>query len=52
MWLTLTLSLAYGSLMMLVSWVTRVAEALKIDLDFWKSLFPVKDLTFITVVSS
>ncbi|KAL9856127.1 putative sugar phosphate transporter domain-containing protein [Arabidopsis thaliana] len=41
MWLTLTLSLAYGSLMMLVSWVTRVAEALKIDLDFWKSLFPV-----------
>ncbi|CAN6908085.1 unnamed protein product, partial [Brassica oleracea] len=40
-WLTSTLSLACGSLMMLVSWVTRVAEAPKTDLDFWKTLFPV-----------
>ena len=28
LWLTLTLSLACGSLMMLVSWVSRVADAL------------------------
>ena len=48
-WLTSTLSLACGSLMMLVSWVTRVAEAPKTDLDFWKTLFPVKTLAFITV---
>ncbi|KAK8633493.1 hypothetical protein V6N13_014338 [Hibiscus sabdariffa] len=40
-WLTSTLSLACGSLMMLVSWATRIAEPPKIDLDFWKVLFPV-----------
>ncbi|VVA93779.1 unnamed protein product [Arabis nemorensis] len=40
-WLTSTLSLACGSLMMLVSWATRVAEAPKTDLEFWKTLFPV-----------
>lgn len=48
-WLTSTLSLACGSLMMLVSWVTRVAEAPNTDLDFWKTLFPVKTLAFISV---
>ncbi|KAL4377245.1 hypothetical protein GQ457_02G037340 [Hibiscus cannabinus] len=40
-WLTSTLSLACGSLMMLVSWATRIAEPSKIDLEFWKVLFPV-----------
>ncbi|KAK6932342.1 Sugar phosphate transporter domain [Dillenia turbinata] len=40
-WLTSTLSLACGSLMMLISWATRIAEAPKTDLDFWKSLLPV-----------
>ncbi|KAG4945892.1 hypothetical protein JHK87_041899 [Glycine soja] len=40
-WLTSTLSLAAGSLMMLVSWATRVAEVPKVNLDFWKALFPV-----------
>jgi beta-glucosidase/solute carrier family 35 protein E1 len=40
-WLTSTLSLAAGSLIMLVSWATRVAEAPKVNLDFWKALFPV-----------
>lgn len=40
-WLTSTLSLACGSLMMLVSWVTRIAEAPKTDFEFWKTLFPV-----------
>ncbi|KAL5578922.1 hypothetical protein UlMin_011364 [Ulmus minor] len=40
-WLTSTLSLAAGSLIMLVSWATRIAEAPKTDLDFWKTLFPV-----------
>ncbi|GAU33453.1 hypothetical protein TSUD_380890 [Trifolium subterraneum] len=40
-WLTSTLSLAAGSLMMLISWATRVADAPKVDLDFWKALFPV-----------
>ncbi|KAG4971161.1 hypothetical protein JHK82_036828 [Glycine max] len=39
-WLTSTLSLAAGSLMMLVSWATRVAEVPKVNLDFWKALFP------------
>lgn len=48
-WLTSTLSLACGSLMMLVSWVTRVADAPQTDLDFWKTLFPVKDLAFLSV---
>ncbi|KAM0997573.1 hypothetical protein ACFX2I_007426 [Malus domestica] len=40
-WLTSTLSLACGSLIMLVSWVTRIAEAPKVDMEFWKALFPV-----------
>ncbi|XP_059661921.1 glucose-6-phosphate/phosphate translocator 2, chloroplastic [Cornus florida] len=40
-WLTSTLSLAAGSLIMLVSWATRIAEPPKIDLEFWKILFPV-----------
>ncbi|KAK9673947.1 hypothetical protein RND81_12G200900 [Saponaria officinalis] len=40
-WLTSTLSLAMGSLIMLVSWATRIAEAPSTDLDFWKALFPV-----------
>ena len=40
-WLTSTLSLACGSLMMLISWVTRIAEAPKTDFEFWKTLFPV-----------
>ncbi|XP_021758842.1 glucose-6-phosphate/phosphate translocator 2, chloroplastic-like [Chenopodium quinoa] len=40
-WLTSTLSLAMGSLIMLVSWATRVAEAPSTDIDFWKALLPV-----------
>lgn len=40
-WLTSTLSLACGSLIMLVSWATRIAEAPKTDMEFWKALFPV-----------
>lgn len=40
-WLTSTLSLATGSLMMLVSWASGIAEAPKTDLNFWKALFPV-----------
>ena len=40
-WLTSTLSLAAGSLMMVVSWATRLADAPKTDVDFWKSLLPV-----------
>nr|GLL28775.1 glucose-6-phosphate/phosphate translocator 2, chloroplastic-like [Ipomoea trifida] len=40
-WLTSTLSLAAGSLIMLLSWATRIAEAPKTDLEFWKNLFPV-----------
>ncbi|CAN0852410.1 Glucose-6-phosphate/phosphate translocator 2, chloroplastic [Linum grandiflorum] len=40
-WLTSLLSLACGSLMMLVSWATRVAPAPAVDFDFLKSLFPV-----------
>ncbi|XP_028763959.1 glucose-6-phosphate/phosphate translocator 2, chloroplastic [Neltuma alba] len=40
-WLTSTLSLAAGSLMMLISWTTRIAEAPKVDLNFWKALLPV-----------
>lgn len=45
-WLTSTLSLATGSLIMLISWVTRIAEFPKTDLEFWKSLFPVRILIF------
>lgn len=40
-WLTSTLSLAMGSLIMLVSWGTRIAEAPTTDIDFWKALLPV-----------
>ncbi|KAK0578932.1 hypothetical protein LWI29_018551 [Acer saccharum] len=40
-WLIATLSLACGSLMMLVSWVTRLAEPPKTDFEFWKTLIPV-----------
>ncbi|KAL6544442.1 GABA/polyamine transporter [Orobanche minor] len=40
-WLTSTLSLAAGSLIMLISWALRIAETPKTDLDFWRSLFPV-----------
>lgn len=40
-WLTSTLSLATGSLMMLISWATRIAEAPKTDFEFWKALLPV-----------
>jgi solute carrier family 35 protein E1 len=43
-WLTSTLSLAAGSLMMLISWATRIADAPKTDLEFWKALFPVRKL--------
>lgn len=41
-WLTSTLSLACGSLMMLISWATRIVEAPKTDFEFWKTLFPVR----------
>ncbi|KAL7087879.1 hypothetical protein ACP275_13G095100 [Erythranthe tilingii] len=40
-WLTSTLSLAAGSLIMLISWALRIAEVPKTDLDFWKTLLPV-----------
>ncbi|KAG6467174.1 hypothetical protein ZIOFF_075009 [Zingiber officinale] len=40
-WLTSTLSLAAGSLIMLISWATRIAEAPKTDFNFWKALAPV-----------
>ncbi|KAL9264494.1 Glucose-6-phosphate/phosphate translocator 2, chloroplastic-like protein [Drosera capensis] len=40
-WLTSTLSLGVGSLIMLASWATRIAEPPNIDLEFWKVLFPV-----------
>ncbi|KAF7811144.1 glucose-6-phosphate/phosphate translocator 2, chloroplastic-like [Senna tora] len=40
-WLTSTLSLAAGSLMMLISWATRIADAPKVDFQFWKALLPV-----------
>lgn len=42
-WLTSTLSLACGSLMMLISWTLRIAEAPKTDFEFWKTLFPVSE---------
>lgn len=48
-WLTSTLSLACGSLMMLISWATRIAEAPKTDLEFWKTLFPVSLNCFLFV---
>lgn len=40
-WLTSTLSLACGSLIMLISWALRIAETPKTDFEFWKTLFPV-----------
>lgn len=40
-WLTSTLSLAAGSVIMLISWALRIAETPQTDLDFWKALFPV-----------
>lgn len=40
-WLTSTLSLAAGSLIMLISWALRIAETPKTDLEFWKTLLPV-----------
>lgn len=40
-WLTSTLSLAAGSLIMLISWATKIAEAPKTDFEFWKTLLPV-----------
>lgn len=41
-WLTSTLSLAAGSLIMLISWATRIADVPKVNFDFWKALFPVR----------
>ncbi|THU61612.1 hypothetical protein C4D60_Mb07t25160 [Musa balbisiana] len=40
-WLTSTLSLATGSLIMLVCWATGIAEAPETDFEFWKALAPV-----------
>ncbi|KAF7840653.1 glucose-6-phosphate/phosphate translocator 2, chloroplastic [Senna tora] len=40
-WLTSTLSLAAGSLMMLISWAIRIADTPKVSLEFWKALLPV-----------
>lgn len=40
-WLTSTLSLAVGSLMMWISWLTRIAEVPETDFEFWKALAPV-----------
>ncbi|MED6132352.1 glycerol-3-phosphate O-acyltransferase 2 [Stylosanthes scabra] len=40
-WLTSTLSLAAGSLIMFISWATRLAHPPKVNMDFWKALFPV-----------
>ncbi|CAJ1941290.1 unnamed protein product [Sphenostylis stenocarpa] len=40
-WLISTLSLAAGSLLMLISWATRVADVPKVNLEFWKALIPV-----------
>jgi hypothetical protein len=35
--------------MMLISWGTRIAEAPKTDLEFWKTLFPVSLNLFLFV---
>lgn len=40
-WLTSTLSLAAGSLIMLSSWATRLVDAPDVDSEFWKALAPV-----------
>nr|GMD11400.1 glucose-6-phosphate/phosphate translocator 2, chloroplastic-like [Ipomoea batatas] len=50
-WLTSTLSLAAGSLIMLLSWATRIAEAPKTDIEFWKNLFPVA-VSFTHIIKS
>lgn len=46
-WLTSTLSLATGSLMMLLSWAVRIAEPPNTDFEFWKTLFPVRQIKFL-----
>lgn len=51
-WLTSTLSLAAGSLMMLISWATKVAELPKVDFQFWKALFPVSKISFFILLLS
>ncbi|CAM8986947.1 unnamed protein product [Rhodiola kirilowii] len=40
-WLTSTLSLAAGSLIMIISWATKLVEAPNTDFEFWKTLLPV-----------
>jgi solute carrier family 35 protein E1 len=40
-WLTSTLSLACGSVIMLFFWATRLVQPPKTNLEFWKRLFPV-----------
>lgn len=45
-WLTSTLSLAAGSIIMLISWAFRIAETPKTDVEFWKALFPVSSIGF------
>lgn len=40
-WLTSTLSLAAGSLIMLLSWASGAAEAPETDAAFWRNLLPV-----------
>ena len=47
-----TLSLTAGSLIMLISCATRVAEAPNTDLGFLKFLFPVSNLGFLGVIPS
>ncbi|GAB4830915.1 glycerol-3-phosphate O-acyltransferase 2 [Ancistrocladus abbreviatus] len=44
-WLTSRLSLAAGSLMMLILWATRIADAPETDMEFWKTLLPISILT-------
>lgn len=46
-WLTSMLSLAVGSLIMLISWALKIAEFPKTDFEFWKSLFPVRNFCFV-----
>ena len=48
-WLTSTLSLAAGSLMMLISWATRIAETPKVNLEFWKALLPVSQSCLMSI---
>lgn len=42
-WMTSTLSLAAGSLIIIISWAAKVSEAPNTDFDFWKTLLPVSD---------